>query len=51
MFKTFTLCTLAAALFLGVFYIGISRDLCSRDNISPAEYADMKLNCTLWIYQ
>jgi hypothetical protein len=51
MIKTITLCTVAAGLLLGAFYIGISRDLCRRDNITPAEYAEMKLDCSNWLYR
>jgi hypothetical protein len=51
MIKTFLLCSVTAGLLLGAFYIGISRDLCKRDNISPSEYAEMKLECNSWLYR
>lgn len=36
---------------MGAFYVGISRDLCRRGNITPADYAAMKLDCTFWLYR
>ena len=51
MIKQIALCTLAAAVMLTAAYVGISRDLCRRDNLAPADYAEMKLDCTLWIYR
>lgn len=46
---------LAAALMTGflmtAFYVGVSRELCRRDNITPAQYAEMKLDCSFWLYR
>lgn len=51
MIKNITLCIIGAFMLCSAFYIGMSRDLCHRDNITPSEYADMKLDCSFWLYR
>ncbi len=48
--KEIAVCIVAAAFLLTAFYIGISKDLCRR-NLSQAEYATMKLDCSFWLYR
>lgn len=49
--KGFAACLLIVAAILSMFYVGVSRELCRRDNLTPADYADMKLDCSFWLYR
>lgn len=51
MIKQALICFIGAAFLASAFYVGISRDLCRRDNITPSEYASMKLDCSFWLYR
>lgn len=39
------------ALTMTALYIGMSRELCNRDNLTNVDYQEMKLDCSFWLYR
>jgi hypothetical protein len=49
-FIAFIALAIMMGVLIGAFYTSISRELCRRD-LSPADYAEMKLDCEAWPYR